>query len=241
MSVWIAGATIAVGGYSAIQAGKQGDKAVDAQDRATAAGTVNQEEQLDFAYEQYDEQLARYDEWRAIYGPIEENLSEFYNNLTPDTFAAAGLEANASSFQKQKTQTLETLEQRGLGTSGITAAVENQSGLSKATADAKVRRDAPFKVAEAKTSFLSQGKGGPTLPPTGDVGNVMANDQVPGLLQGEANRATSAANSLWGSAGNMLSTGVNYLAKNQAPSAASGTVKTDYNPTNTPYMRADYG
>ena len=122
---------------------------------------------------------------------------------------------------------METLAQRGLESSGITAATDAQFALNKATADAKTRRDAPFTVAEAKGGFLSQGKGGPTYAPKGDVGNVLANSGVPGALQNEANIAAGNASSLWGSVGNMLSTCVNYYANNRAPSAASGAPKQD--------------
>lgn len=238
MSVWIAGATVGVGVGGMIMADKASGDAATAQSDATATTARLEEEKLDFAYEQYDEQLARYDEWQAIYGPIEENLGEFYNQLTPETYTAAGLEYNQEAFQKTKTQTFETLAQRGLDSSGITAAIDSKLGVEKAKMDATTRRDAPFRVAQEKTGFLSQGKGGPTYAPQGTVGNVMASNQMPNALQNEANIASANASSLWGSAGNMLSTGVNYFAKNRAPTANTGTVKTDYNPTQTPYMPA---
>ena len=186
-----------------------------------------EEEKLDFAYEQYDEQLARYDEWQAIYGPIEENLGEFYNQLTPETYTAAGLEYNQDAFQKTKTQTFETLAQRGLDTAGISAAVDTQLGLEKAKMDATTRRDAPFRVAQEKSNFLSQGKGGPTYAPQGTVGNVLASSGTPAALQNEANIASANASSLWGSAGNMLSTGLQYGARNwpSTPTANQGSVQ----------------
>jgi len=238
MSVWIGGATVALGVYSAVEGRKAGKNAANAQGAATAATVDLEEQKLDFAYEQYDEQLAQYDEWKAIYGPIEENLGEFYSALSPETYAAAGLENNAKEFQKQKTQTMETLEQRGLGTSGIKASVDKSMGVSKAMADAETRRDAPFQVAKEKQAFLSQGKGGPTQAPTGNVGSVLNSSGVPGALQSEANIASNNASSLWGSAGSLLSTGLNYYGKNRTPSANQGSVKTDYNPADTPYMPA---
>lgn len=238
MAIWVAGATVAVAGVGMYQANKAGKQAASAQGAATAATVDLENQKLDFAYEQYDEQLARYDDWMAIYGPIEENLGEFYNNLTPETYAAAGLEYNQQEFQKQKTQALETVAQRGLATSGINAAIDTQLALGKAKADATTRRDAPFKVAAEKSQFLSQGKGNAFMPPTGTVGSVLNSSGVPGALQNEANIAANNSSSLWNSAGNMLGTGLSYAAKNYTPTANQGGVKTDYNPTNTPYMPA---
>ncbi len=223
MTFFIGGATLATGGLSAYSANKASKRASKAQGKATDATIDLEEQKLDFAYEQYDEQLAQYDEWKAIYGPVEENLGEFYNSLTPETFEAAGLEYNQAEFQKAKTQTFETLAQRGLDSSGLLASTESRMNIKNAETKAGIRRDAKFKVADEKSKFLSAGKGGPVQPPTGNVGNVLAGSRTAGAYQNEANIAAGNANSLWNSAGDLLSSGVGYLARN----ANNGAPKVD--------------
>ncbi len=71
--------SVAVSGYSAYKSSKAAGKAADAQADASAA-------QLDFAREQYDD-------WKELYGPIEKNLATYYQGVTPETYAAVGLES----------------------------------------------------------------------------------------------------------------------------------------------------
>ena len=207
-------------------AGEAGKDAAVASKDAASLQRQTDKEVLAFQEKVYADQQAIYEEWKAIYGPIEQNLANFYSSLSPDTFVAAGLEYNAKEFQKAQEQTLTTLAQRGLETSGLTASTTQQTNMAKAEANATVRRDAPFKVAEAKQGFLSQGKGGPTQGPSGNnVSNAMSalgTNQAMFASQ-QAQLAQSNANSLWGSAGSLLSTGLNYYGQNRPYTANAGS------------------
>jgi len=98
-------------------------------------------------------------DWQRLYGGVEQDLADFFNNLTPDTYEAQGLEAQQVEFQKAQDNISAFLAERGLGQSGV--AIESQQDLELANAQmrAKIRREAPFKVAEVKQSFLQTGIG----------------------------------------------------------------------------------
>jgi len=100
----------------------------------------------------------QYNDWKAIYGPIEKNLSEYYSTLTPDAITAQGLQAQQIEFQKAETQIQENLVQRGLDDSGISIAVDQNLVLQNALAKAKVRQEAPEKVREQQQDFLATGE-----------------------------------------------------------------------------------
>ena len=233
MSVFNIGVVTAIStvanGY---MAKKAGDRAEDQNNKALALG----DRELAFEEERWAEEQARYEEWKAIYGPIEENLGEFYSNLTPETYTAAGLEFNQVELDKANTQALETFAQRGLSSSGLTASTEQQSSRTAAENKAKIRFEAPFKVAKEKSDFLSQGNGGPQYGPTGANLSIAMGNQTD-RATAQTDRAYANANSLWGSTGSLLSTGLNSVMKGyqapKVPGANTGTAAMDigFNPT----------
>lgn len=102
---------------------------------------------------------AQYEDWQNIFGPIQENLSNYYQSLTPDYYEAAGLEAFQKERDAQMTQLNESLAQRGLSTSGVQAAVERTNAIDTAQTRASIRREAPAKAAEEQSRFLQIGMG----------------------------------------------------------------------------------
>lgn len=243
---WVASAIVGSAAVSYVggrKASKDADKRQDSAD-ATA------EERLEFDREQFDEDIRRYDESmelyildreryderydqiESIFGPIEQNLGDFYNNLTADVFEAAGLTAQAETFKVAKQHFTTKMTQRGI-TGGAIVQGAKEMEIENAKTKAGIRRDAPFQVADAKQSFLSQrpSAGSPAGPapqaPTGaNVSNAYAGMQV--TQQASADRAAASANSLYSSAGNLLMTGLMYGAQN---SAAGGTTAAPvYNP-----------
>lgn len=140
-AVAVAGATV-VSGYMASES---------ASDASKAAGQASAES---LAFERQ-----KYENWRATYGGIEENLAEYYGSLTPDYFEAQGLEA----FEQERTRELEnvrsTLAQRGIQDSGIALATELGMAQTAATERARIRATAPSLAAEEQRSFLQVGLG----------------------------------------------------------------------------------
>ena len=113
----------------------------------------------------------KYDEWKDTYGPIEDNLAEYYNELTPGLRTMQGLEA----FNKERDQALtglrENLAQRGIQLSGIAAQTETNVAIESASERARIRAAAPMEVAKEKLSFLKTGLG---QDPSSGVSNALA-------------------------------------------------------------------
>lgn len=109
--------------------------------------------QLAFAREQYDD-------WQAVYGPLRDNLAEYYSGLDSEFYEAVGLE-NAQLEQQRAVEQIETnLAQAGLDSrSGISQSLMAQTELAGAEQRAAIRRDAPRAAMEDKSRFLQIGMG----------------------------------------------------------------------------------
>ncbi|AWD90289.1 hypothetical protein [Dickeya phage Amaethon] len=118
--------------------------------KAAASANAASEASTEFAKQQYED-------WKAVYGPVQTNLSSYYSNLTPDYFATVGLE----NFEKERTAALENLDvqlaQRGVTDSGVAIQLKSQERLNAAQQRASIRRDAQNQVANAQLNFLASG------------------------------------------------------------------------------------
>lgn len=152
---------------------------------------------LNFAKEQY----AR---WLSIYGPIEDTLADFYNNLTPEFIESQGLQAQEQQYLQAKENMAEFFAVNEIS-SGTAADLFTKGELQDARDKAQIRADAPFKTAELKQNFLSLGLGG------GDnaAGNVI------NVLQTSANRAGQDAENAANAAGNLFGTAFSIFDRNQ--------------------------
>lgn len=175
---WVATAIIGTGVVNAVVSNKASKRATGASEKASA-------EQLEF-----DRQ--RYEDWLAVYGPIQDNLSDYYMNITPDYYEVQGLEA----FEKEKADVLanvnEMLAQRGITSSGLAAETLAQIELGAAQERSRIRADAPRKAAQEQLGFLQVGLG---QNPAGDVASTLAqqtafSQQQAGLAQQSAAQAT---------------------------------------------------
>ena len=132
--------------------------------------------------------LERYDDWQNIFGGVQENLSSYYNSISPDYYVAAGLEAFEKEREAQMGKLNETLAQRGLSNSGLAATVATEDAISSAEARASIRREAPRQAREDQSRFLQIGMGqNPGSSVSSTLGNIAANAQT------QANQASKAA------------------------------------------------
>jgi len=129
-----------------------GYMAGEASDRASKRAAAMSAEQLAF-------EKKKYAEWQDTYGGIEDNLSEYYNNLTPDFYATQGLELFQKEQEKALTQIKTSLAQRGIEDSGLAIAMEREAEQDAAVSRATIRAQAPGQVAEEKRQFLQVGLG----------------------------------------------------------------------------------
>lgn len=119
-----------------------------------------------------DFEVERYDDWKSIYGDIQQNLSDYYLDLSPDQYEVVGLEALEEEKAKSLTRLNENLAQRGITDSGLAAAAEIGIEMDSASDRADIRRSAPGLVAQEQLSFLQVGLG---QDPSQSLSNTLAN------------------------------------------------------------------
>lgn len=218
---------------SAVVGSKSADKAQDRADARQASSDALAEDRLAFDREQFDEQNRRYNRdynrFMRIYGDVEDNLGKFYDQLTPEFLEAAGLQENKQEFARAREQIKTSISQRNLDGSGLVASELSKTHIAEAEANAEVRRDAPLKVAEMKQGFVNRAPASPAAPSGDRLSASMGHVQQ--LAQQGADRQQATADSMYNSAGQMLSAGLMYAGQQHyTPSSASGgTLVTDYN------------
>lgn len=119
---------------------------------ASAASTAMTKEQLEFQKEQYEE-------WKAIYGPLQEDLGTYFKNLTGDSMAASQIEAIQAEYQKSQQQIDQQLAQRGIRGSGLEASLTSQNIFQTGIAKATARSQSDQMAAQQKMGFLGLGLG----------------------------------------------------------------------------------
>lgn len=194
-------AAVGVGLYSANQAGK-------AARRASALDA----EALAFAKQKYED-------WKAIYGPLEKNLSEFYNNLTPEYIESQGLEKQQLAYQETQKQLTEYFSVNSID-SGVQTDLFTKTAMQNERDKAGIRADAPFKTAQLKQGFLALGLGQ----------KASAQGGVTNALNNSAQRAASDAQAGYDAAGNAFSAAIDIYENRQlrdepttTPTANQGT------------------
>ena len=197
----VAYVAVGVSAYSAYQGKKAAGRAGDLDAQALA-----------FAREQYED-------WKEIYGPIEDALGEFYGNLTPDYIEAQGLQAQEKQYTAAKENMKEFFAVNEIE-SGAAADLFTKSELSNERSKAQIRADAPIKTAELKQGFLSLGLGQ----------KASAQSSVTNALNTGATRAAGDADRGFDAAGDALSSAIDlYQYNNPRPTttANQGTTKVN--------------
>lgn len=138
-----------VGGAVAYESGKD---ATRSQKQATKAASEASAEQLAFQKEQYQD-------WQDVYGSTQDNLAEFYNSYDAEAVTSLGLQNIEREYTQSKNSLIQEMAQRGMDTSGLTAAGLTQLSGIKASEKAQVRASAPLQAAQAQQSFLGMGLG----------------------------------------------------------------------------------
>lgn len=170
--------------------------AADRQNDATAAiksGTDASvamfRENIKFQTEQLDYQKAQYQDWKNIYGDIQENIGDYYKNLSGDTLASKQLQSQALEYNRANKEVTQQLAQRGMSGSGLEAAANVTMGMQSAGQRATIRAGAEDMATKEKMAFLGLGLGqgtqmlGQQVAQSGNVGQgSIAGAQ--GLLQG---------------------------------------------------------
>lgn len=158
----MSGIAVAIGGTAVIGAMSSSNSAKKASSSAAEAAAASKKAaklqykasmaQLDFAKQQYNE-------WQGIFGPIEQNLSSYYRNLSSDTFAALGIQNIEQEYTRSREQLDTAMAKRGITDSGATAAGLTELETGRMLGRAQARAQAPTQVANQQLGFLSVGLG----------------------------------------------------------------------------------
>jgi hypothetical protein len=138
-------------------AGQEEARAIAAQNSANAKAASDRSYAL--TKEQLDFQRKQYDDWKNIYGPLQEDLGTYFKNLNGDNLAAKQIEAIQRESQQAQTNVDQQLAQRGLSQSGLTAEALMRNQATASMAKANVRANADQLAAQQKMGFLGLGLG----------------------------------------------------------------------------------
>ena len=213
MIVAVVASAVIGAGATAYSSKKSAKSAARGQDMAMST----EDRQLMFEQE-------RYDEWQEVYGPMQSNLANYHSQMTPEIYAAAGVEDFEAQFEKSQVRIAETLEQRGIVDSGISASIEAQSELGAAEARADIRRNAETTVRENQTNFLQIGLG---QNPANSVSQAMgqqtqnAYNRANILEQRAMNDEAAAGQAIGNAVGSIGNAIYRYNSQNQAPTIQS--------------------
>lgn len=138
----------------------KGEKqAAQAAAAANANATAMSKEQIALMKEQLQFQKDQYTDWKDIYGDLQENLGEYYNNLDAKDITAMGLTNQQRSYQEAVKSMERDAAQRGISGSGLEYSQKSLATFQNAEARARIRTEAPTKVANEKLGFLGVGLG----------------------------------------------------------------------------------
>jgi hypothetical protein len=112
-------------------------------------------EGLAFQREEYQKQ---YDMWEEYFGPVEQNLSDFYSGLSSQDLIATGLSHQAQAHDNVMTKLKQRGAQQGIDSPAMLM-MEAQLEVDNATKKAAMRFDAPFKLAQAQQGYAEGGRG----------------------------------------------------------------------------------
>ena len=98
------------------------------------------------------------DNWANTFGGLEENLSEYFNNLDPDKYAIQSKIALQENLDKSLTQFNETMAAKGLQSSGMQQQVAKEAMFAQAAGNASIDINADDVVAQQQMGFLQYGQ-----------------------------------------------------------------------------------
>ena len=124
-------------------------KASNSADASTASSQASAA-QLAFSKEQYED-------WKSVFGDVQDNLAAYYKNLTPASIEASGVQALNTEYAAASKNLTQSLAQRGISSSGLEAQAMTDLAQKQAQDTANVRVQAPIMAAQEQMKFLSLG------------------------------------------------------------------------------------
>lgn len=222
----------AIIGAAAIGAGASmsaASKASKSSSAALASADAAAQLQYEVSMEQLDFQKQQYSNWEDIFGPIQQNLSNYYKNLSSDTIASSGLQNIEQQYATSRQSLDQALAKRGITNSGATAAGLTQLETARMLGKAQVQTNAPMMAAQQQSNFLAGGLGQQSQLQQG-ISNTYANQMnmfgqqslnKQNMSNQYANQAAQAYSGIGSSVGTGISTYMNYQSNQNLANALS--------------------
>ncbi len=142
---------------------KGAKKAAEASAKASAEASAEAAKATERSYgltkEELDFQKEQYADWKAIYGPLQEDLGTYFKNLNGGTLSAPHIQAIQAESQKAQEQINQQLAQRGLSGGGLEAKLLNQNIFSAGMQKAAARASGETLATQKKLGFIGIGLG----------------------------------------------------------------------------------
>ena len=128
----------------------------------------NQADYMDFAQGAYNtaqesaeaqriEAERQYNDWEAMFGPIQENLANYYSSMDPKDFALMGKGTIDEAYQTASDSLQKNLAQRGIQGGGVEAGAQAQLESATALARGQNTLQSEAAYAQAQQDFLATG------------------------------------------------------------------------------------
>jgi len=111
-------AGIAIAGVGAIASSQAAGKAADAQREGNNQANAMNQANLDFQKEQYNKQMQDVADLEDIFGPVRENLGNYYKNMSPERYQMIGKENLEKQYQRSNDQLDAVFSNNGMYNSG---------------------------------------------------------------------------------------------------------------------------
>ncbi len=143
-----------VGGVSqSIQAQGAYESSMDYSKRNAALS----QQQMDFNTEQLLQSQYELQSLEAIFGPVRQNLADYYSNMTPETYEARMNENIGQQYDASMKQMDAEMARRGIEGSGIQASAISEISTEKARQQSATQQQSEDYVANQQSQWLQQG------------------------------------------------------------------------------------
>ncbi len=184
------------------------------------------------------------DQYEAYYGNVEQNLSDYYNNLNPAKFAQQYKTSLQDHLNKQVQQYTDSLASRGLMSSGMRNQAMKEQAFAQAQGNAQADINAPEDVRQMQQAWGDRGQQMLDSNLNRNTNSVNFNQNLLSLgTQAEMNAMSNLGNVIAGQGANNTLLNSNAIQnQNQMFGEMAGAFTSGYNPqSNTPNSATSYG
>ena len=159
MSVGIAAAVVGAGAtlYGVSKSASASKDATAAASASAAEQAAVDRERLGFDMKAYEDQMQNIADLEEIFGPIRENLSNYYSNTSPQMYEMRGKDAIENEFKKAQSNLDATFSNNGMFNSGQMVNAKVSLEASRAEANARNTTGAGQQYAAEQASWLTMG------------------------------------------------------------------------------------